>query len=90
MSRRGYLLAAVVVVCLMAVTSQTAFAATTGGTPAGSAGAFYIDPGTGSIMIQALIGVLVGGLAMMGIYRVRVKMFLVNLFNRRKSDEESE
>lgn len=50
----------------------------------------YIDPGTGSIIVQVLIGAVVGGLAMMGIYRVRVKNFLLNLFKRRKDDEESD
>ena len=74
----------------MVVTSQAAFAATSAVPPTGFAGALYIDPGTGSIIIQALIGVLVGGIAMMGIYRVRVKNFLVNLFSRQKGYEESE
>ena len=90
MNRLRYPLVTAAVVCLMVVTSQAAAAATSAVPPAGSAGAFYIDAGTGSIIIQALIGVLVGGIAMMGVYRVRVKSFLVNLFSRRKGDEESE
>jgi len=90
MKRIGYPMAAIVVMCLVVVTSQAASAATTTVPPAGPAGALYIDPGTGSLIIQALIGVLVGGIAMIGIYRVRVKNFLVNLFSRRKGDKESE
>jgi len=90
MKRIGYPLAAMVVVFLMVVTTQAAAAATSAVPPDSSTGALYIDPGTGSIIIQALIGVLVGGVAMMGIYRVRVKNFLVNLFSRRKGNEDSE
>jgi len=52
--------------------------------------AYYIDPGTGSIIIQVLIGAVVGGLALIGVYRVRVKNFFTNLLRKRKGNEESE
>jgi hypothetical protein len=42
----------------------------------------YLDPGTGSIVIQVVIGVAVGGLAAVGIFWTRVKGFLRNLFSK--------
>jgi hypothetical protein len=51
--------------------------------------AYYIDAGTGSIIIQFLIGSFVGVLALAGVYRVKVKTFLSNLFKKRRDDEES-
>jgi len=75
---------------LFLISSQTAHASVDVGSLDQAVRPYYIDPGTGSIVIQALIGAVVAGAAMMGIYRVRVKMFLVNLFSRRKGDEESE
>lgn len=69
---------------------QPAYASIDAATFDGMAHAYYIDPGTGSIIVQVLIGMVVGGLAMIGIYRIRVKNFLLNLFKKRKGDEESE
>ncbi len=60
-------------------------------TVTGPGGTLYIDPGTGSIIIQALIGALVAGVAMMGVYRTRVKMFFGNLLvGRRRKSEDGE
>ena len=42
----------------------------------------YLDPGTGSIIIQVVIGVAVGGLATIGIFWGRVKSFFRNIFSR--------
>jgi len=70
--------------------SQTVYASIDVGTFDGAAYAYYIDPGTGSIIIQVLIGSVVGGLAMIGVYRVRVKNFLLNLFKKRRGHGESE
>jgi len=50
---------------------------------------YYIDPGTGSIIIQVLIGGVIGGIALIGIYRMRVRNFFSNLFKRRRQDSES-
>ena len=49
---------------------------------------YYIDPGTGSIVIQVLIGALVAGAAMIGVYRSRVNMFLRSLFGRPRQEKE--
>ena len=45
----------------------------------------YIDPGTGSLMIQLLIGVLAGAAVAARIYWVRVKGFFKNLFSTRSN-----
>jgi hypothetical protein len=78
-----------VIILLFLVFSQTVYASIDVGTFDQVAYAYYIDPGTGSIIIQVLIGAVVGGLALIGVYRVRVKNFLLNLFKKRKGDEES-
>ena len=41
----------------------------------------YIDPGTGSLMIQVLIGVLAGSAVAVKIYWTRVKGFFRNVFS---------
>jgi hypothetical protein len=47
----------------------------------------YLDAGTGSIMIQALIGGLVGVLFALKIFWGKIKSFFRALFNRGKADE---
>ena len=42
----------------------------------------YLDPGTGSIIIQVIIGVAVGGLFAVKIFWNRIKTFFKKLFNR--------
>ena len=79
-----------VIISLFLIFSQTVYASVDVGTFDQAAYAYYIDPGTGSIIIQVLIGSFVAGLAMIGVYRVRVKNFLLNLFRKRKGNEESE
>ena len=86
--RLGIILA--VVISLFLIFSQTVYASIDIATFGQAAYTYYIDPGTGSIIIQILIGSVVGGLAMIGVYRVRVINFLRNLFKRRRSHEESE
>jgi hypothetical protein len=80
----------VVIILLFLIFSQTAYASIDVGTFDQAACAYYIDPGTGSIIIQVLIGALVGGVALIGVYRIRVRNFLLNLFKKRKGNEESE
>jgi hypothetical protein len=79
-----------VIISLSLLFSQTVYASIDIGTFDQAAYAYYIDPGTGSIVIQLLIGAVVGGLALIGVYRMRVKIFLHNLFKKRKGDEDSE
>jgi hypothetical protein len=76
-------------VSLLLFFSQTVYASVEPGTFGQSAYAYYIDPGTGSIIIQVLIGAVVGGMALIGVYRARVKNFFTNLFSRHRQDNES-
>lgn len=49
----------------------------------------YLDAGTGSIFIQALIGGLVGGLFALKIFWNRIKTFFKTLFNRGKTPKDA-
>ena len=48
----------------------------------------YIDPGTGSIMIQVLIGSVAGGLALVGVYWKKVRAFFRDLGARRRRNDD--
>ena len=77
-----------VVISLFLIFSQTAYASIDVATFDQPAYAYYIDPGTGSLIIQVLIGAVFAGLAMIGVYRMRVKTFLSSLFARRRHEKE--
>jgi hypothetical protein len=47
----------------------------------------YIDPGTGSLVLQAVIGVLVGAFVAIGLFWSRIKAFVRNLFSRSKKSD---
>ena len=79
-----------IVILLFLVFSQTVNASISVVASDQATYSYYIDAGTGSIIIQFLIGSFVGALALAGVYRVKVKDFLRNLFKKRKGDEESE
>jgi len=49
----------------------------------------YLDPGTGSYVVQLLIGGLLGGLFALGVFWRRVLTFFKRLFRYKNSDEES-
>jgi hypothetical protein len=42
-----------------------------------TSGALYLDPGTGSILLQLLVGVLMGGLLAVKIYWKKIKAFFI-------------
>ena len=48
----------------------------------------YIDPGTGSLVLQAVIGVLVGAFVAIGLFWNRIRVFVRNLFSKSKKSEE--
>ena len=48
----------------------------------------YIDPGTGSIVLQALIGGFAAVLVAIGMFWKQIKAFVKNLFSRSKKSEE--
>ena len=84
----GITLAAVI--SLFLIFSQTVYASVDAGTFDQIARAYYIGPGTLTIISQVLIGLVIGGTAMIGIYRTKIKTFLSNLSARRRRHEESE
>ena len=45
----------------------------------------YIDPGTGSLIIQVLIGVVAGATVAAKIYWSRIKHFFMKLFSTRSN-----
>lgn len=49
----------------------------------------YLDAGTGSILIQALIGGLVGGLFALKIFWNRIKNFFKTLFSRGNTEQDA-
>jgi hypothetical protein len=48
----------------------------------------YIDPGTGSIVLQAVIGAFAAALVAIGMFWKQIKAFVRNLFSRSKKSEE--
>lgn len=48
----------------------------------------YLDPGSGSYLLQLLIAAALGGLFALRIYWKRVKGFLLKLFGRGEQDGE--
>jgi hypothetical protein len=79
-----------VVISLFLIFSQTVYASINAGTFDQAAYAYYIGPGTLTIITQVVVGLVIGGAAMVGIYRTKVKNFFTNLFTRRRHDEENE
>jgi len=51
-------------------------------------GHYYLDPGTGSLLIQLAIGTLVGGWFVIKNYWVRIKLFFNKLFKADNKDEK--
>ena len=76
-----------VVISLFLIFSQTVYASIDAGTFDHATHAYYIGPGTFYIVMQVVIGLIIGGAAMMGMYRTRVKTFFSNLFNGRRRDK---
>jgi hypothetical protein len=47
----------------------------------------YIDPGTGSYIIQVIIGCLMGAAFALKVYWKKVKVYFSNLFSKRTKSE---
>jgi hypothetical protein len=86
---RRILITLILSLSLFLIFSQAVYASVGAGTFSQSVYTHYIDPGTGSIIIQVLIGVVVAGAGMIGVYRNRVKNFFTNLFSRRGQNNEA-
>ena len=50
----------------------------------------YLDPGSGSFILQLLIAAILGGLIAIRAYWGRVKNFIRGIFSRSDPEEESE
>ena len=50
----------------------------------------YLDPGTGSIILQAILGVLAAMSAGFLYYWTKVKKFFLNLFTKKPDDKKSD
>ena len=50
----------------------------------------YVDPGSGSYVLQLLIGTMLGLLFVIKLSWNRIKLFLSSLFSGRKQDEQSD
>jgi len=50
----------------------------------------YLDPGTGSYILQLIIAGLLGGLFALKMFWSKVKNFFVNLFSRGNKHEKTE
>ena len=85
---RQMVIALAAIILFFLICSQKAHASTDVATFDQAARSYYIDPGTGSIVIQLLIGALVAGAAMIGVYRTRVNMFFRSLFARGRQQQE--
>lgn len=48
----------------------------------------YLDPGTGSYVLQLIIGVLLGGLFVIKAFWRNIKTFFTNIFLKRRKNEK--
>lgn len=47
----------------------------------------YLDPGTGSYILQLLVAFLLGGSLVVKIYWKKIKTYFTNLFSRKQKDD---
>ena len=48
----------------------------------------YIEPGTGSMILQAIIGFIAATIATLSIYWNKFKMFILKIFKKEKKTEK--
>tara|TARA_B100000315_G_C14146956_1_gene393933 strand:- start:210 stop:416 length:207 start_codon:yes stop_codon:yes gene_type:complete len=48
----------------------------------------YLDPGTGSIILQAILGFIAAAIATLSIYWNKFKMFILKIFKKEKKIEK--
>ena len=48
----------------------------------------YLDPGTGNIIIQAILAFIATAITTLSFYWTKVKLFILKLFKKNKSDKE--
>ena len=47
----------------------------------------YLDPGTGSYILQLVVGLFFGFLFLLKTFWLKIKLFFTNLFKRRKNED---
>ena len=50
----------------------------------------YLDPGSGSFILQLILAAILGGLLVLRSYWAKVKDFFLNLFNVHPGDEDND
>lgn len=50
----------------------------------------YLDPGTGSFIIQIILSVVLGGIFAFKIFFARIKQTIKNIFSKNKKNEKSD
>ena len=48
----------------------------------------YLDPGTGNIIIQAILAFIATAITTLSFYWTKVKLFILKLFKKNKNDKE--
>ena len=48
----------------------------------------YLDPGTGSIILQAILGFIAAAIATVSLYWNKFKMFILKIFKKEKKSEK--
>jgi|TARA_B100001063_G_scaffold170066_1_gene159243 hypothetical protein len=48
----------------------------------------YLDPGTGGIIIQAILGIIAAAVAYCSFYINKIKFYFKKLFSKKKSKED--
>ena len=48
----------------------------------------YLDPGTGSIILQAILGFIAATIASVSIYWTKLKSLISKLFNKKKENKK--
>lgn len=86
---RHLIITLAVVISLFLIFSQTVYASIDAGALVQTSRAYYLGVGTLSLIIQVLIGSFVAVLAIIGVYRTRVKNFFTHLVTRGRHDKES-
>tara|TARA_Y100000741_G_scaffold364643_1_gene356368 strand:- start:3219 stop:3443 length:225 start_codon:yes stop_codon:yes gene_type:complete len=49
----------------------------------------YLDPGTGSIILQAILGFIAAAVASVSIYWTKFKLLLNKIFNKKKQENDT-